>query len=400
MSNMPWAPSGYGEQTSLFVPRLRALGHELAIASNWGLTGAMQELQGMTLYPGDGSWGNTSVGTFASHHQADVVITLCDAWVMNPKVWPAELSMALWAPIDHYPIPPKVLSVLQSPQVTPIAMSRDGERWMRKFSLDPLYVPHGIDTTLFRPQPEIRDAVREELEVPRDAFLVGMVAANKGSPQLPRKSFPQAFDAFAQFAREHDDAWMYVHTEARQHGPSGHGIALDTLALAVDCPEGRLRFPPEEAWHLGMPRELVANLYAAFDVLLNPSMGEGFGIPIVEAQACGCPVIASDHSAMTELCQAGWLVTGDRWWDPLQESFLICPAVPSIVSALEAAYEARDDQKLRAAGAEFAKAYDADAVTIDYWLPALERLSEPREIGPLNGNRAQRRAAKKARAKA
>ena len=281
----------------------------MAFASNFGLMGAMQELDGMTLYPGDGGWGNKVIQSHADHFNADFVITLCDAWVMQPDAWP-NLHMAIWAPIDHYPIPPKVLSTLQHPQVTPIAMSRDGEQWMKRFKLDPLYVPHGIDTTLFRPQPGQREKTRERLDIPADAFLIGMVAANKGSAQLPRKSFPQAFEAFARFAKLHPDAWMYVHTDAE--GTPHNGIRLDTLAKAVGCPEDRLRFPHPEAWHLGMPREVVASLYPAFDVLLNPSMGEGFGIPVLEAQACGVPVISSNHSAMPELTQAGWLVTGDR----------------------------------------------------------------------------------------
>jgi len=384
LSNTPDAPSGYGEQTALNVPRLAALGHEMAIAANYGHQAAIREWQGFPVYPAAGNWGNPTISTFAKHHRADIVVALCDAWVMRPDDWADDLRMAIWAPLDHYPIPPAVLAVLQHSKVRPIAMSRFGEKWMQKFSLDPLYVPHGVDTSVFRPQPELRNAARDALSIPHDAFLVGMVAANKGNPSFPRKGWPQALDAFARFAEKHPDAYLYCHTQAHPGGVDG--IDLITLSRAVGCPEPRVAFPPEHAWHLGvMDQHFVANLYNAFDVLLNPSMGEGFGIPILEAQACGTPVIASDHSAMTELTQAGWLVTGDRWWDALQSSFAIVPTIASIENALEAAYDSRGDEKLQAAAVEFAQGYDADHVATEYWKPAIEALGHPREVPPLNG---------------
>lgn len=401
LSNAPWSPSGYGEQTAMFVPRLQALGHDMAYAANYGLQAAMSQHDGLTVYPASEDWGNPVIGTFAKHHRADFVICLADAWVMRPDHWPDDLRMGIWAPLDHYPVPPAVLAVLKHEKVRPIAMSRFGEHWFKKFDLDPLYVPHGVDTSVFRPQPEHRAAARAALSIPEDAFLVGMVAANKGNPSFPRKGFPQAFDAFARFARTHPDAYLYVHSQAEPRGVNG--IDLTVLARAVDCPGDRVAFPPEHAWHLGvMDKHFVANLYAAFDVLLNPSMGEGFGIPILEAQACGVPVIVSDHSAMTELAQAGWLVPGDRWWDALQQSFAIIPSIGGIESALEAAYESRGDETLRAGAVEFAQAYDADRVTELYWKPALEALAAPREVPPLtsvNGqlNRQQRRALAKSR---
>ena len=392
LGNPPFVGSGYGEQANLFIPRMRALGHDMAAVANWGLNGVKLEWDGLTVYPADGAWGNRTTKTYADHHKADLVVALCDAWVLEPDKWPDGFRMAIWAPIDHYPIPPPVAKVLAHPAVTPIAMSRFGETQMRAAGLDPLYIPHGVDTSIFRPRPEIREQVREGLNIPQDVFLVGMVAANKGNPSIPRKGFPQAFTAFARFAQTHEDAWMYVHTEAQPS--NGGGIDLDMLATAVGCPTGRVRFPPDEAWHLGMTNEVVAALYPAFDVLLNPSMGEGFGIPILEAQACGCPVIASDHSAMSELTQAGWLVQGEPWWDSLQSSFFISPSIGSIHDALESAYGERDNQELRDGAVAFAQQYDADRVTAEFWAPALEKLAAPREVAPLpfKPNRAMRRA--------
>ena len=277
---------------------------------------------------------------------------------MNPEAWP-EREMAIWAPVDHYPMPPSVLAVLAHDRVRPIAMSRNGEKLMSEAGLDPAYVPHGIDTAVFRPMPKIRKQAREALGLPPDGFLVGMVGANRGNPLIPRKGFPQAFHAFSRFAAEHDDAWMYVHTQAA--ADPGSGINLDVLATVTGCPAGRVRFPEASAWHLGISPEQMGVLYNAFDVLLNPSWGEGFGIPIMEAQACGVPVITSDHSAMSELTSAGWCVGGDPWWDELQKSFLIIPSIDGIVEALEQAYEHRHDEKLRKGAVEFAQLYDADS---------------------------------------
>jgi hypothetical protein len=102
----------------------------VAIAANFGLQASATEWEGFQVYPANANWGNPTISTFAKHFQADLVIALCDAWVMKPDMWADDLKMAIWAPIDHYPIPPAVLAVLQHEKVRPIAMSRDGEMWM------------------------------------------------------------------------------------------------------------------------------------------------------------------------------------------------------------------------------------------------------------------------------
>ena len=50
----------------------------------------------------------------------------------------------------------------------------------------------------------------------------------------------------------------------------------------------------------GIPLEQTVNFYRAADVFIYPSLNETFGLPILEAMACGCPVVTSSTSAMPE----------------------------------------------------------------------------------------------------
>jgi glycosyltransferase involved in cell wall biosynthesis len=47
--------------------------------------------------------------------------------------------------------------------------------------------------------------------------------------------------------------------------------------------------------------EELVQLYNAATMLVYPSFHEGFGLPILEAMACGCPVITSDRSSLPEI---------------------------------------------------------------------------------------------------
>jgi glycosyltransferase involved in cell wall biosynthesis len=59
-------------------------------------------------------------------------------------------------------------------------------------------------------------------------------------------------------------------------------------------------------------REVLIQLYCAAELLLHPSLCEGFGNPVAEAMACGCPVITSDLSAMPEVAGGAALLVNPR----------------------------------------------------------------------------------------
>jgi glycosyltransferase involved in cell wall biosynthesis len=383
-SNAPWTTSGYGNQTALLTSRLRASGHDVAISCFYGLEGGAIEWNGARCYPTDHSrFGALLVRDYAKHHfggdeKNGLVMLLQDVWVLMQGIQNYKgLRLVSWCPIDHDPAPPLVVQFLQQADVQTIAMTKFGERMLQDAGVEPVgCIPHAIDTTVFQPVPDQRANIRAGLKLSQDAFVVGMVAANQGFPS--RKSFPAVFEAFAEFRRRHDDAVLYLHAEILGRN---HGVNLVELGKAAGIPESALATSDQLMLHLGIPQELVAGVFNAFNVLAMPSTGEGFGIPLIEAQACGVPVITNDWTAMSELCGAGWMVDGDRWYDSSQNSFQKQPRVGDILDALEEAYNHAEGMGDKARA--FALDYDADTVYQKQWVPMMEKLERPREVAPL-----------------
>lgn len=375
-SNAPWVPTGYGQQTALFTPEL-ARHYDLTISAFYGLEGAVRGWKGIPVLPGlgRGDYGNLSLQAhvdrvFGPGNARDgLVVTLMDVWVLDTNKC-KQLNIAAWCPVDHEPAPPGVTDFFLQTDSVPIAMSRFGEQMLGR--LDPLYVPHGVDTETYKP---IDKRIARGPAFPDGAFVVGMVAANKGRPS--RKSFAQALRAFKQFAEQHDNAFLYLHTMLDPNLAEGEN--LPALLRDLEIPQDRVRIADQYAM-LFEPysAEDMAKLYSALDVLLNPAMGEGFGIPVLEAQACGTPAIVTDFSAMREVCGAGWHVKHTPHWTGLN-SWQAIPDVDDIVSALEECYTLSGQQreKLKRTARQHALSYDVHRVMKQHWLPAL-RVAEQR----------------------
>ncbi|MBI4496846.1 MAG: glycosyltransferase family 4 protein [Chloroflexi bacterium] len=375
LSNAPWAPTGYGNQTNVFVPRLQAAGHQMAVIAFYGNEGGMLNWNGIPIFPrAFHPYGQDVAAAHAASFGADILISLMDAWVCTPETLRAA-RWCPWFPVDMDPLPPPVRERVRQ-AFQPIVYSRFGERMCQTAGIETMYVPHGVDTQAFRPEP-MREA-REKLNWPQDTFVVGMVAANKGVPS--RKAFPQQLEAFAQFRRRHSDAVLYLHTMRGERGEMG-GVNLVELCEHLDLRVGTdVLFCDQYQNTMGFPDAYMSAAYSGMDVLLSVTMGEGFGIPIVEAQACGTPVIIGGWTAMPELLFSGWQVSqeeADKWWTPLG-AYQWTPRVGAIAERLEAAYSllAAHSPEMSGKARQGALAYDADRVVREYWLPVLKRIEE------------------------
>lgn len=348
-SNHPTAPTGYGQQTAIWCRKLRDEGHDVVISANYGGEPRAHHWEDIpVLPPGEGQFGTDSLAEDCRTVEPDVTFGLYDVWAVDCTL---EGRVGWWTPVDHSPLPPKVLAAVQKLGAVPVAMSQWGAEQFAVNKQPALYAPHGIDTEVFAPVD--RAEARRLLGFDDDTFLVGMVAANKGAGWL-RKGWDVAFQAFAALAKQHDDALLFCHTKRNPHS----GIDLALLASTYQVPEHALQFQPSPLLRYGVSDRKMATLYSAFDVLLAPSLGEGFGIPVIEAQACGVPVIVTDATAQSELCGAGWKVPGHYLWDSAQAADWVRPYDALLKQALFDAYEARGDQQLQADARTFAEQYD------------------------------------------
>jgi glycosyltransferase involved in cell wall biosynthesis len=380
-SNAPWARTGYGVQTRLFHERIHAAGYPTAISAFYGLQGATVDMGDIKVYPcGHEHYSRDVIAPHARHHfrgEPGIVFILADAWVIPPRSLQG-LDVAFWTPVDHDPAPPMVVETLKESGAVPVAMSRHGERALRDAGLDPLYVPHAVDTTVFRPRDRREARAAAGLhDFPTDSFIVGMVAANKGEPS--RKGFDVAIRAFAELRRHNENAYLYLHTD-----PFGRlgGVHLPSLLEAAGLPPEAVRFPdPYRYQFTGYSDEEMALLYSGMDVLLNPSLGEGFGVPVLEAQACGTPVIVTEWTAMAEVGEVGWHVQGQATWTN-QRSWQMIPDLDQVAGSLRDA--TRIAGQLRDQAVEHAARYDVETVMTCHMLPALaecERRFDERRQG-------------------
>lgn len=367
-SNAPWIPSGYGKQCAHLVRTLRGLGHEVTVSAFAGLTGAPIDWQGTTVLPaGMYEYGVDVLLPHIGVVEPDLTIALMDVWKLGPLADALTgHTMAAWVPVDCTPVSRLDKQFFERSGVRPIAMSRFGEEQLRDAGLDPLYAPHVVDREIFKPlSDEDRKKYRAAMGVD-DKFVIGLCAANNDAT---RKGFPEQFEAFRRFQGRHPEAALWVHSIAK----SSRGLDLERLALEIGIEPTAIRITDTYPQVSGMFDDtLLADWYGVLDVLSACSYAEAFGVPIIEAQACGTPVVATSGSAMWELSNHGWAVAGEPFWNHVHGAWWKRPRVDAMVRSYEKAYA--NAARRRAESRTFTEYFDAATTGEQHWRSILEAL--------------------------
>ncbi len=181
----------------------------------------------------------------------------------------------------------------------------------------------GADLDVYKPVPD-REAHRREMGFNEDCLIVGTVMRNQR-----RKLYPDLVQAFAQFLKEApaelaNKTFLYLHTawpdlgwdipKLIKEAGIGHKTVMtyfcracggvfpsffaDAKTHCIRCGAYEAGFPNSNS---GISREVLCNVLNMFDVYVQYANSEGFGMPLVEAAACGIPVMAVDYSAMSDV---------------------------------------------------------------------------------------------------
>ena len=445
ISDSPWAPTGFGTNTKNISAILTKEGHHIGYAGcqnpkhqvykiPWplGQDKTYQTIENLPLmFPGQEKFGEKSFPTWLQNFKPNIILTHLDfqmfTHIAQVKV-PQNANVPLyhektgkllsrkerlsmvnnmfkqvqagppwkWAaiiPLDGTPPVPQWQQAIDQIDFK-ICMSRYGQVVLDKYfkNIDKsYYMPHGVDTNMFKPKLNPMYGDKPLKEVVGDAFVVGCVARNQH-----RKNIPQLIKGFKEFVDRNDlkpeDVRLILHMDWNDAMGWRFPDFAETYGIT------KYLVPPL----MGMldngeviTEEEMVDLYNCLDVFVLPTAGEGFGIPTVEAMACGTPVAVTnyttawelikeddpenadiplypmggepgtdekingrDHLIEEDICEVGILLPyKDMWWDTPARAApqrAICSSV-AIADALDYYYHNKD-KRLEAAQAARKKA--------------------------------------------
>lgn len=110
--------------------------------------------------------------------------------------------------------------------------------------------------------------------------------------QEPRKNIHTLIDAFELLSKDYKDVCLVL------TGKKGWGQVVEVVPNVIQTGY--------------IPDTDLAALYASCKVFAYPSLYEGFGLPVIEAMACGAPVVTTNNSAMSEIAKEAAILVDPR----------------------------------------------------------------------------------------
>jgi glycosyltransferase involved in cell wall biosynthesis len=212
----------------------------------------------------------------------------------------------------------RILARLERADCIVCVSNRTRTDLLQLLKLDPSRV-RTIQNAVFQPMGttsvEACAALREEYDLPLDAPFVLHVGQNF------YKNRKTVLEIFARIAAVRDDVRLVL------VGSLSQDLVALTDRLGLTSRIHVLRY---------VASDRMAALYTTATLLLFPSLYEGFGYPVLEAQLCGTPVVCSDAGSLAEVAGAGARVFAPQDRDGMTEAALEILEYPAAAADLVA----------------------------------------------------------------
>ena len=274
-------------------------------------------------------FGEYRFETVCLEFKPDIVMDIRDVWMQEFEERSPFRKYYRWAimpTVDSAPVPDQWIATYRNADVV-YAYSEFGAKTIQA------QAPHSINLQgVASPGADLADfkvdidkaSIRKQLGVPEDAIIVGTVMRNQ-----ERKLYPDLMKAFRMFLEQASPeiakrTYLYAHTSYPDVGwdipkylkeydlinktfftyccdkcrSIFSSFYQDARTFCPVCFERTAIMPSVVS---GVSRQALGMIMSTFDIYVQYAVCEGFGMPLVEAAACGCPIMAVNYSAMEDI---------------------------------------------------------------------------------------------------
>lgn len=267
----------------------------------------------------------------------DVIIVSLDLHIFHEKLIPLfksalGLPYIVITPLESDPLCVSWANLLQDVDKT-FFISQFGADEARKAGVSAEHIEIGIDTNSWRLRTEEEyKRARKSIGIEDDEFVILTVADNQ-----ERKNLSRGMEIVANLKKIHGIKLRHILVTREK---SQVGWKLYDLAYELGISSELMVF------NNGMPFSALYSIYCTADAFLLCSLGEGLGLPVMEAMSVGVPVVANRTGAIPELLgkDRGWVVDWNYWhYNPFgnQKRYFI-----DTDKAVESLLEIKNNQKV------------------------------------------------------
>ena len=333
LGDHPLLPSGVGIQSKYIIESLLKSGKFEVISlggavqhENYEPKHVKQYGEDWTIFPVDGYGDPDRIRSLLRYEKPDILWFMTDPryyewlWMFENEIRPL-IPVVYYHVWDNYPHPffnknwydsTDVIATI-SKVTSDIVQTVAPDVWEQ-------YIPHSIDTDIYKSMPENNQFLKEMLEKNphcKDKFICFW--NNRNARRKQSGTLVYWFKEFLERVGE-DNATLIMHTDPNDV----HGQDLSAMIDHLGFKEGQVQFSTDK-----LPPEQLALMYNLADVTINISDAEGFGLATLESLACETPILVNMTGGLQEQ-----VTDGENWFgvgiEPSSKAVIGSQSVPYI----------------------------------------------------------------------